>query len=83
MEDGEVVSFIRVEGSSYIVEESTLEWLRRRKKPFKVMMCGGKFRTGKSFMLNRFVECEPGKGFHGVLDATDPERKKKSQIIKK
>lgn len=66
-EDGEVVPFIRVEGSSYIVEESTLEWLRLRKKPFKVMMCGGKFRTGKSFMLNRFVDSEPGKGF-GVGD---------------
>ena len=66
-EGGEVIPLIRVEGSSYVVVESTLEWLRHRKKPFKVMMCGGKFRTGKSFMLNRFVDSEPGKGF-GIGD---------------
>jgi predicted nucleic acid-binding Zn-ribbon protein len=65
--DNEVVPFIRVESSKYVVEEDTLHWLSTRKEPFVVMMCAGKFRTGKSFLLNRFVDCEQGKGF-GVGD---------------
>ena len=65
--DNEVVPLIRVDGPEYIVEEDTLRWLSTRNEPFVVMMCAGKFRTGKSFLLNRFAECEQGKGF-GVGD---------------
>lgn len=67
-EDGDIVPLIRVEGSTYVPEESTLEWLRSLPShPIVVMMVAGKFRTGKSFLLNRFLKCKPGKAF-GVGD---------------
>ena len=47
----------------YRLHDKAVEWLVQRKKPFAVMACAGKFRTGKSFLLNRFLSNPPGKGF--------------------
>lgn len=67
-EEREVVPLVRVTGEGeYVAEESTLKWLSERKDPFVVMMLAGKFRTGKSFLLNRVMESPPGCGF-GVGD---------------
>lgn len=47
----------------YRVDEETATWLSQRTKPFSVLACAGKFRTGKSFLLNRLLNRPPGKGF--------------------
>ena len=47
----------------YVLDESTLEWISQRSDPFSVLACAGKFRTGKSFLLNRMLSKWPGKGF--------------------
>lgn len=51
----------------YAVDAETATWLCERTTPFKVLGCVGKYRTGKSFMLNRLTRAPPGKGF-GVGD---------------
>lgn len=47
----------------YQVDEETATWLSQRTKPFSVLACAGKFRTGKSFLLNRLLNRPAGKGF--------------------
>lgn len=47
----------------YRVDEETATWLSQRTKPFSVLACAGKFRTGKSFLLNRLLNRPAGKGF--------------------
>jgi hypothetical protein len=47
----------------YRVDEETAMWLSQRTKPFSVLACAGKFRTGKSFLLNRLLNRPAGKGF--------------------
>ncbi len=48
---------------AYRVDEETAAWLSERTRPFSVLACAGKFRTGKSFLLNRLLERPAGKGF--------------------
>lgn len=47
----------------YRVDEDTAQWLSERAKPFAVLACAGKFRTGKSFLLNRLLARPAGQGF--------------------
>lgn len=47
----------------YRVDDETALWLSERTKPFAVLACAGKFRTGKSFLLNRLLNRPAGKGF--------------------
>lgn len=58
-----VASLIEVCDTGYRVNETTLKWICDFEKPFGVVTCAGKYRTGKSFLLNRFAEAESGKGF--------------------
>ena len=55
--------FITFADGRYVIDESTAAWLSERETPFAVATCAGKFRTGKSFLLNRLVGAAPGKGF--------------------
>lgn len=48
---------------AYRVDEETAAWLSERTRPFSVLACAGKFRTGKSFLLNRLLDRPAGKGF--------------------
>ena len=41
---------------SYSVDEQTLAWLSEHRRNFAVVACAGKYRTGKSFLLNRLAE---------------------------
>lgn len=43
----------------YRVHEPTLEWLATFKKPLCVIACVGKYRTGKSTLLNAFCNVAP------------------------
>lgn len=47
----------------YRVDEEAATWLSQRTKPFSVLACAGKFRTGKSFLLNRLLDRPAGRGF--------------------
>lgn len=51
----------------YSVDESTLEWIESHRGNFAVVACAGKYRTGKSFLLNRLAAARSGSGF-GVGD---------------
>jgi hypothetical protein len=65
---GRVVPLLTVRDGVYALHEPTLEWLAAElRAPFAVAACAGKFRTGKSFLLNRLLAQPPGKGF-GVGD---------------
>lgn len=55
--------FIVFEDGKYVLNNAASEWLSSRQAPFAVLSCAGKFRTGKSFMLNRFLKTDPNKGF--------------------
>lgn len=47
----------------YSVDESTLAWIESHRGNFAVVACAGKYRTGKSFLLNRLAEARSGSGF--------------------
>ena len=63
-EEANVAPLISVVGSQYVVEEETLAWIQKFPHPFGVVACAGKYRTGKSFLLNRIVEASSGRGFN-------------------
>ena len=58
-----IVPFVTVVDGQYRLHETTAAWLAGRERPFAVMACAGKFRTGKSFLLNRLLRTPPGEGF--------------------
>ena len=64
----EVVPLITCVDGEYCVDEETLQWLSDKKTPFGVIACAGKYRTGKSFLLNRLADTPSMKGF-GVGDS--------------
>jgi len=51
----------------YSVCEDSLDWLREQRVPLGILACAGKFRTGKSYLMNRVANASHGKGF-GVGD---------------
>jgi hypothetical protein len=58
-----VVPLVVFKNGQYELHEPSMQWLASHKGEFAVMACAGKFRTGKSFLLNRFTQCKPGLGF--------------------
>lgn len=58
-----VVPLITCNGGAYGVDESTLQWLEGHDKPVAIVACAGKYRTGKSFLLNRLANAPAGRGF--------------------
>lgn len=63
----DVVPLITCSNGSYVVDPQTLAWLAEKKKSFGVVACAGRYRTGKSFLLNRLARADSGTGF-GVGD---------------
>jgi hypothetical protein len=47
----------------YEVNAETVRWIEEHDKPIVVVACAGKYRTGKSFLLNRLAKAEGGCGF--------------------
>ena len=45
------------------MHEDTLSWIQQHDAPFAVISCAGRYRTGKSFLLNRLTCSGTGKGF--------------------
>ena len=48
---------------AYAVDADTAAWLAARPAPLRIVACVGKFRTGKSTLLNAALELPPGEGF--------------------
>ena len=63
-----VAPFVRFCDGAYVLDESTAEWLAQVPAPFAVVACAGKFRTGKSFLLNKLS----GSNIFGVGDTVQP-----------
>jgi hypothetical protein len=63
----QVVPLITYENGEYKACSETLEWLETLGE-FGVVSCAGKYRTGKSFMLNRLAQADSNEGF-GVGDS--------------
>ena len=63
----EVVPLIIYEEGNYTVCDSTLKWLDSLGE-ICVIACAGKYRTGKSFLLNRLASADSNIGF-GVGDS--------------
>ncbi len=59
----QIVPLVTLDNGAYVAHEPTLQWLSEQREPFSILACAGKFRTGKSFLLNRFLKMPPGKGF--------------------
>jgi len=66
-ETKQVVPLITCTDGNYSVCESTLQWLDTIGE-FGVIACAGKYRTGKSFLLNRLASATSNTGF-GVGDS--------------
>lgn len=66
-EDTEVVPLITCKDGTYTVCESTLSWLESLTE-VRPIACAGKYRTGKSFLLNRLANAPSNVGF-GVGDS--------------
>ena len=64
----EVIPLITYTNETYTVDADTLQWIGEHDTPFGVIACAGKYRTGKSFLLNRIARAETGVGF-GVGDS--------------
>lgn len=64
----EVIPLITYVNDTYSVDPDTLRWISEHTTAFGVIACAGKYRTGKSFLLNRIARADTGVGF-GVGDS--------------
>jgi hypothetical protein len=65
------IPLVAVEDGKYIPNEEALRWLETLGAPLCVISCAGKYRTGKSTLLNRgILELPPGKKGFGVGNTT-------------
>ena len=55
----------------YVVSQEAVEFLSRIKEKIGVIAVAGKYRTGKSFLLNRVIINEKNRGF-GVGSTINP-----------
>ncbi len=58
-----IIPLIAFENGKYTIGEEASKWLSHQTKPFATLCCAGKYRTGKSFLLNRITNAKPGQGF--------------------
>ena len=58
-----VIPFVFFKDGEYQLNDEFCDWLSAHDKPFAIASCAGKFRTGKSFLLNRICRSEKGEGF--------------------
>ena len=48
---------------TYSAVRETVQWISELEEPFGVFVVAGKFRTGKSYLLNRLLDLPPDEGF--------------------
>lgn len=58
-----VVPLVEFKNGKYSLNTASATWLSSRVNKFAVLACAGKYRTGKSFFLNRFIDSPPNQGF--------------------
>lgn len=65
------IPLVAIHDGKYIPNEEALAWLETLGAPLCVVACAGKYRTGKSTLLNRgILELPPGKAGFGVGNTT-------------
>ena len=70
---GEVIPLITCEKGTYRANPEAIEWLEEQTTHAQnlcVCAIAGKYRTGKSFLMNRIMNAPPGRGF-GVGDTVN------------
>ena len=67
-EEKQIVPLITFNNGEYSFNEDTIQWLNSCKHHICPICCAGRYRTGKSFLLNRLSEAQPNCGF-GVGDS--------------
>lgn len=67
-EQCDVVPLITCTDGKYTVDSDTLAWIEEKRGGFGIIACAGRYRTGKSFLLNRLAQAGSGNGF-GVGDS--------------
>ena len=58
-----VLPFVQFHEGRYKLCDDAVSFLTTRERPFAVAIGAGKFRTGKSFLLNRLADNPAGQGF--------------------
>jgi hypothetical protein len=72
MESGTAIPFITKEGKDYEVTEEAKQFLSSITEPVAIIAVCGKYRTGKSYLLNHcLLDLGPGEGF-GVGPTINP-----------
>lgn len=63
--EGEPLQLVQLEGNSgrFKIVESTFEYLKRFDGGIAVCSIVGKYRTGKSFLMNKLLDLEKNQGF--------------------
>ena len=67
-EQCDVVPLVTCTEGRYTVDPDTLAWIEAKRGGFGIITCAGRYRTGKSFLLNRLAQADSGCGF-GVGDS--------------
>ena len=62
-DDTEVIPLIRCIDGDYEMCSEAVEWLSKQQVQIGVLACAGKYRTGKSFLMNRLCDLPADKGF--------------------
>ena len=62
--NADVVPLITCQNGKYEICADTLQWFEdQNKRKIVIIACAGKYRTGKSFLLNRLAQAPSNKGF--------------------
>ena len=62
-EESSVEPLVICQNEEYKVCDDTVRWIEEHDKPIVFVACAGKYRTGKSFLLNRLASAKGGCGF--------------------
>lgn len=60
---GQALQLVRMEDGRFEIEQEALEFFQRREKGIAICSLVGKFRSGKSFLMNKLMNLKPKKGF--------------------
>ena len=60
---GESLQLVKIVNNRFEIDEKAAEFLRSRRRGIGICSIAGKFRTGKSYLLNKLMGLKEGSGF--------------------